>query len=178
MPRSALILCLALAMLAAGPADDPKPEPKPDAEPLAMTEPIACRAIRGYEDYDVLDPVEVTPDEKLLIYVRSLHHAYTFDDDQGQYRAHLTEDVNIRKKGRKKVLVGREKVVDLEFSSNSPPVNLYLGTALGLKNMPPGEYEADLILKDALHPGSTAEQTLSFRVLPRKSGTNPEKDDR
>ncbi len=165
---AAFALCLALAPVAQA-SDDPRPK----TESLSMTDPIPCRSIRGYEDYDVLDPAEVTPDEKLLIYVRSRHHAYQFDDELGKYCADLIEDVNIRRKGQKKVLYGRDKVVDLKISSVQPPENLYLGTTLGLKGIPPGEYEADLILKDMLDPGSKTEKSLSFRILPRKSGAGP-----
>lgn len=157
--------------------DDPSSQ---EVSPLSleMTDPIACRSIRGYEDYEVLDPVEVTPDEKLLIYIRPRHHNYIFDEESGQYRAHLTEDVNLRQKGQERILFGREKVVDLKVESEFPPVNLYLGTTLGLKAMPPGDYEADLILKDALRPGSTARKTLAFRILPRKEepALDPEGD--
>lgn len=164
-PPARLVATLGLALLVGSPAC---PADDPDADALAMTEPVACRSIRGYEDYDALDPAEVTPDEKLLVYVRSLNHAWERPEGQDRYRAHLIQDVNLRRKGQKKVVLGREKVVDLEVESEEPPVNLYVGTTISLKGFPPGDYEADLILRDALRPGSKAVATLSFRLLPRK----------
>src|SRR5581483_5601106 len=139
---SLALMAVVVGLLPSG-ADDPR---------LSMTKPIACRAIRGYEDYDALEEPAVTPDEKLLIYVRPQNHATEPVEGKPAFRAHLIEDVNIRRKGQKKVVLGREKVVELKFESPEPPVNLYLGTSLGLKGIPPGEYEADLILKDQLRP--------------------------
>lgn len=163
-PRSLPIAAVALA--ACGLAfDDPEPAPPR----LRLTDPIACRTIRGFGDYDVIEGDEpaLTRDQKLMIYVQPIDH--TFERSGEKFRAHLTQDVNIRKKGRKKILWGREKVVEYEGESDSPPVNLFLGTTVGLKGLAPGEYEAEIIVYDRLREGreASATRTLSFRVVPR-----------
>src|SRR4051794_700150 len=73
-----------------------------DAAGFGMTAPVACESIRGYEDYDPLARPELTADEKLLLYFRPLHFKSTAR--KGEYEAHFTEDVRIRRRGGKAVL--------------------------------------------------------------------------
>jgi hypothetical protein len=141
---------------------------------LEMSEPIACRAIRGYDDYDELPEPVVPRTEKLLIYARPSGHAYVREGER--YRFHLVEDVNVRRKGEKKVLWGRKRIVEYEGTSPRPPERLYIATTLGLREFPPGDYEADLILRDEIGGGEPARQTLSFR-LTEPSGTSGESED-
>jgi hypothetical protein len=149
-----IIALCSLGMLAFG--DDP-------AEPLAMTDPVACRKIKGYEDYEPLDEPSIAPDEKLLIYTRVSGHSSRFL--KGKYQVHLVQDVNIRKKGQKAVLWGRKKVVDFLGESDDEPRRLYLGTTLGLKGLKPGDYEAELILRDEFATKQMATQRLAFQVV-------------
>jgi hypothetical protein len=137
------------------PSDDP-----PVA--LAMTEPVACKKIRGFEDYDPLPNAVVVSGEKLLLYSRVTGH--TIREEKGAFRAHLVEDVNIRKKGEKKVVWGRKKVVDFLADSKQPPERLYLGTTIALQGYRAGDYEAELILHDMLSPEATTTQKFEFKV--------------
>ncbi|GIW87457.1 MAG: hypothetical protein KatS3mg108_1781 [Isosphaeraceae bacterium] len=134
----------------------------PSDRGFAISEPVACRVIRGYEDYEPLAEPVIPRTEKLLIYVRSEGHQYERQADG--YRFHLVQDVNIRRQGEKKILWGRKRVVDYEGTSPRPPLQLYLSTTLGLVDLPPGTYEADLIVHDRIGGGEPARRTLTFRL--------------
>jgi hypothetical protein len=147
-----------------------------DENRLEMSEPIACRSVRGYEDYEPLDEPVVPRTEKLLIYTRPTGHAYA--REEGGYRFHLVQDVNVRRKGEKKVLWGRKRIVEYADLSPRPPVALYLSTSLGLKEFPPGEYEADLILHDLIGKAEPARRTLAFRLVDSAPTATDSQDDR
>lgn len=135
-----------------------------DAEArLSMTPAIACRAIRGYEDYDALARPEVTRDEKLLLYLRPQH--YTIETVGDRYRVHLSEDVRIRRQGQKRVLWSRARIVEYRAETQERPERLYLGTVLGLKGFPPGAYVAELTLHDRLAEGAQTTQSVEFRII-------------
>ena len=51
-----------------------------------------------------------------------------------------------------------------------PNYQLYLVNTVGMKNLPPGDYEFDIILHDTLDPGSSATQTLPFTIIPLSGG--------
>jgi hypothetical protein len=152
----------------------PAPKTPPQKPGLTLTEPIACRKITGYEDYVVLDPPELSQDAKLLIYTRPLGHTYVLTKER-KYQAHLVEDVAIRRKGQKKPIWTRKKVVDLLVEFDQPPLYLYLGTSIGPKDLKPGEYEAELIVTDVLTDDPPATQVLEFKVIasrPREPATS------
>ncbi len=133
---------------------------------LEMAEPIACRTIAGYEDYQPLDEPVIARTEKLMIYTR--FSGQTIIKKNEGYHVHLVQDVNVRRKGQKKVLWGRKRIVEYEATEDYPPLNLYIGTSLGLINFEPGEYEADLILHDENADVPPARRTLSFRLTEPK----------
>ncbi len=159
--RRPILVIFVLLLVAEARADDPEAKP-----PLEMTMAVACKSIKGHRDYVPLEEVALTRDEKLLVYLEPINHAY--EKVGPMYRAHLTEDVNVRRHGEKKILWGRDKVIDYLAESRQPPTNLYLSTTLGLKPLPPGEYDLDIVLHDLVGKRPPARQTLRFRVIDAK----------
>ncbi len=167
MSRS-LILTLGLLLVASvGAVGD-----EPAGPPLALSEPIACRAVRGYGDYDALDEPALTKDEKLLLYVQPSNH--TIEPVGDKFRVHLTEDLQIRRKGQKRVLWSRQKIVEFRTESPERPERLYLGTTVGLKSCTPGTYVAEITLNDQLAPGGArTTRSFEFRVIPTPAPARP-----
>jgi hypothetical protein len=163
--RISLVLCLGLLGGFSSRADEPVSREDALEEPgLKLSEPIACRNIKGYEDYEPLDEPALTKDEKLFIYLRPQDHTIDPVDD-GKFRVHLVEDVNIHRKGQKRVLWGKERIIDYDVKVEYPPKNLYLGTTVSLKDLPVGEYTAEILVHDRLKKDETATATLDFRVV-------------
>jgi hypothetical protein len=130
---------------------------------LRMSDAVACRSIDGYERYEVLPRAELTSEEKLLVYYRPLNFKIASRGDD--YIAHFTQDGQIRRKGEKPVLLRKKNLGDYEAKSRTPPENLFIKNSFSLKGLAPGEYEYDIILRDENDPGSTATQSLKFRVI-------------
>src|SRR3954451_17651535 len=113
-----LLAALALAALA---PDDP-----PDAKPkLTMTPAIACAKVTGYGDYVPLEEVVLTKDDKLLLYYEP--SGFDYERVGSEYRVHLVQDGRVRRKGEKKVLQAKDKLLDFKWTSKTPPLNVYLG---------------------------------------------------
>ena len=166
-----LVLLLCTACAGEDLAQDPVPEKK---STLQLSQPVACRKISGYEDYVVLEPVELTRDDKLLIYCKPTGHTYS--ESEGKYRAHLVEDLAIRRKGKQKPLWTRKKAIDFKAESDYPPLKLYLGTTVGLKGLDPGDYEVDLIVVDDLLDEPPVTATLEFKVIRMRVESKPEQE--
>ena len=163
--RILLAASVCLLGFAGARADDPEPKDDTPEEPgLRLSEPIACRSIKGYEDYEPLDEPALTKDEKLFIYLRPFEHTIESVED-GKFRVHLVEDVNIHRRGSKRVIWGKEKIIDYDVSVEYLPRNLYLGSILGLKELPVGEYTAEILVHDKLKKDETATTKLDFRVV-------------
>jgi hypothetical protein len=151
--------CLGGAPLAVG--DDPEKET--DDERLTMTKAVACESVEGYGQFVKMAEPARTKDEKLLIYYEPRN--YKYERYKKGYRAHLTQDARVRRKGEKTVLLKKDEMVKYEATSPQPPLLIYLTNTVSLKSLPPGEYELDIILHDKL--GKTdATQSLTFRVKP------------
>jgi hypothetical protein len=156
--------------------DNPPPETKkPATKPLLrMSEAIVCDTIDGYEDYKPLPGAALTSDEKLLIYYRpSNYHSSLVD---GYYYAHFTQDAQVRKRGAKKYLWQKLKMVDYTTPKREfPPTQIYMRNTIALKGLEPGEYEIVIILHDEMNEGRTASQVVKFRVIP---ADDPQKKDK
>jgi len=138
-----------------------------DSSPvLGMSRAVACRTIDGYEQYEQLDGPALTSDEKLLVYFRPRH--YKIVRREQDYVVHFSQDGIIRRKGEKTVLRIKKRLLDVESRSRTSPDFLYLRNTVSLKDLPPGDYEFDIILRDENAPGSTAKQTLKFQIVPAK----------
>jgi hypothetical protein len=168
--------------------DNPPPETKkPATKPLLrMSEAIVCDTIDGYEDYKPLPGAALTSDEKLLIYYRPSNYRSSLID--GYYYAHFTQDTQVRKRGAKKYLWQKLKMLDYTTPKRElPPTQIYLRNTIALKGLEPGEYEIVIILHDEMNEGRTATQVVKFRVIPaddprkkdkeKAKATPPEKED-
>ncbi len=154
-PHTWMVACIALACCAAS-HDDPEAR-------LTMSKPVACSKINGHNDYVELGEAIVSLDEKLLVYTNVT--GYTVRQEKQKHRVHLVEDVNLRKKGEKRVIWGRKKLLDFVGESDTPPAHVFLGTTIGVKQLKPGEYEAEFLLRDEFGAELQARQTLAFKVV-------------
>jgi hypothetical protein len=146
----------------------PKSAPKKDrakkSSALRIIDPVVCKSIEGYEDYEELPDAAQTSEEKLLVYYRPKGYKVVRQGDK--YVAHFTQDGQVRRLGEKKVLLRKEKLLDYEAKSDSPPDLIYFRNTFSLKGLPPGEYEYDMILKDLNATDSTTTESVKFRIIP------------
>lgn len=161
------------------PAPSSSKQPATADDALGMSKGVVCRTIDGYEDYTPLPGAAQTSEEKLLVYYRPLR--FRVEKNGKLYRAHLTQDGRLRRKGQKAVIYSRTKMLEYEPKSEWPFDHCYLRSLVSLKGLKPGEYEFDIILHDELAKGATATQTVAFRVVPvapsETGGDKPAKED-
>lgn len=131
---------------------------------LAMTPAIVCRAVAGYEDYERLPEPIMYANEKMLVYYRPQHYTILREKDGG-YLAHFVQEARVRRRGEKAVLWSKARVVDYKARSPRPPREVYLTNSIALRGFKPGEYDLDIILRDALAEEETATQVLRFRIV-------------
>ncbi|MDG3003971.1 hypothetical protein [Paludisphaera mucosa] len=158
-----------LAVVTAPVAAQVQERPKAATEPemsLRIEGQVVCQSIEGYEDYEERPEAEQTSDEKLLVYFRPKNYAIVRKGED--YAAHFTQDGQIRALGKKKVLLRKEKLLDYEAVSKTPPRNLYISNTFSLKGLPPGEYEYDMILRDENLEKATVTASVKFRVVAAK----------
>jgi hypothetical protein len=130
-----------------------------------MSRAVVCRTINGYEDYEALPDAAQTSEEKLLIYYRPLR--YKIDSSSDYNRAHLIQDNEIRKRGDKKIVREKRKVVEYEPKTKQPLGPLYIRNTISLKGLSPGDYELTIILHDELDKGAPpTKQVVKFKVIP------------
>lgn len=160
--RPAWAAVAALALLAGSDGKDAAPAPAKPA--LAMSAPVACRRIHGYDQFEELPDAAITSEEKLQVYYEP--SGFKVDRQGKQYVAKFVQDGVIRPKGDKKVVWKKDKILEYEAKSDEPPARVYLTNSVGLKGLPPGDYVLTLTLHDGLRPGTTATETLDFRIVP------------
>jgi hypothetical protein len=129
-----------------------------------MSTAVVCRSIDGYETFKKLPRAELTSDEKLLIYYRPLGFKTAFVDDS--YQVHFIQDGQIRKRGEKKVLREKLKLLDSTAKSDLPPQTLFLRNTVSLKGLAPGEYDFTIILHDEIAKTPPVTQVVRFRIVP------------
>jgi hypothetical protein len=141
--------------------EDPTRPRRPD-----LTDPVICLNVRGFRDFVPRDEPILTPDQKLEVYYEPFNFLILRDPDRGLYRAHLVQDVHIRRAGNPRRLQSLPAAIDYAPRSKEPPTSLYLHTTVSLKELPPGPSEVDLVLRDRLGDGpAETTRTLSFRVV-------------
>ena len=169
---ASLLFCPALRAIGTAHAQTPsstkdQPErgevPK-DVSRLEMTQPVACRSIDGFEQFERLPGAVLTSEEKLQVYFRPVNYKVVHEDDL--YKIHFSQDGQIRRKGEKPVLRRKKNILDYESKTPHPLGWLFLRNSVPLKGLAPGQYEYDLILRDENNPGISATATLEFRVIP------------
>lgn len=138
---------------------------------FGFTPPIACKEIKGYEDYEPMEEAVLTKDEKLLVYFRPRH--YKTDRVGNAYEARFTQEGRIRRRGEKAVLWSKKDLLEYTARSETPPRLIYLRNTVALKQLKPGEYDFDIILRDAVGRSAPAVRTLPFTVIaaPDERGT-------
>ena len=100
------------------------------------------------------------------MYFRPLRYKIEAGDD-GYYRAHVVQDNEIRKKGEKKIVRYKKKVVEYEPKTKDPPKQLYIRNTISLKGLEPGEYDLTIILRDELDKTAPpSRQVVRFKVIP------------
>ncbi len=134
-----------------------------EQETFSMSPAVACRAIEGYEDFELLPDAALTCDEKLLVYYCPT--GFQSEPVGDKFRAHFVQDARIRRRGERTVLRSKKKLLDFEVKSDFPPVLVYLRNSISLKGLKPGQYELDIILHDKVGGGAPANQVLTFRVV-------------
>jgi hypothetical protein len=160
-----LLLVLGTALSRAGATQSATDlDPDPDSG-LGMSKAVACRSIDGFENYEPLPGAALTSDDKLLVYYRPLN--YRVERNGATLHLHLVQDGQIRRRGEKAVLMAKQKMLDVDYKSKEPEGPICLRNTVALKGLPPGDYDFDIILYDALAPGTPkARQTLEFKVVP------------
>jgi hypothetical protein len=131
---------------------------------LRISTAAVCRSIDGYEDYELLPDAALTSEEKLHIYYRP--SGYTIVSRGDDYLAHFLQDGQIRRKGEKAVLRRKRNILDYEAKSQQPPERIFLRNSVPLKGLPPGEYEYDILLRDANGGGAVVTRSLAFKIIP------------
>jgi hypothetical protein len=138
-----------------------------------MSTAVVCKSIDGFESYKKLPGAELTSDEKLLIYYRPLGFKTAMVD--GRYHVHFVQDGQIRKRGEKKVLREKLKMLDSSDKSEFPPQTLFLRNTVSLKGLAPGEYDFTIILHDEISKAPAVSQVVRFRIVPADVVADPPK---
>lgn len=162
---------LVLAPLAIVSADAPDDQDEPPVKSPApsrpdLTDPILCLSVRGFREFVPREKTEISRDEKLHVYYEPFNYLIARNTEGKTYRAHLSQDVRIRKAGSDRVLQERRAIVDYDPESSDPPTSFYMLMILELKQYPLGSYEADLVLRDELAEGKPETiRTIAFQVV-------------
>ncbi|QDV34237.1 hypothetical protein [Tautonia plasticadhaerens] len=168
---SLLPLLLLLGPLPVAPAAGPAPVDDPPTASTAprhpdLTGPIVCLSVRGFREFVPREEPSLTKDEKLQVYYEPFNFTIVRLEGGEGFRAHLTQDVRIRKAGQGKVIQEIEGVIDYAPESDDPPTSFYMFTTLELKRLPVGPYELDLVLRDELAEGTPETvQVVPFEIV-------------
>jgi hypothetical protein len=173
--RRPLALAFA-ALLVCGFVPDPRDDsrdPNDDDGSFGMTMPVACKEIRGFEDFQELPGAALTSDEKLLVYFRPRH--YKSAKVGAEFEAHLTQDGRIRRRGEKAVLWSKAKLLDYRVKTDMPPQSIYMRNTISVKALKPGEYDYDITLHDAIGRSAPVVRTLPFTIVPAAAPSSGQK---
>jgi hypothetical protein len=164
-----LPLAAVLAAMGAGAGGPPGSTTAIDKDDgsFGMTEPVACKEIRDFEDYVPLKEAVMTADEKLLVYYMPRHYKTSRVGEN--FQAHLVQDGRIRRRGEKTVLWSKARITDYKVRTEHPPRQIYIRNTISLKNLKPGDYEFDIILRDEVGQSAPATRSLPFKVIPSPS---------
>lgn len=169
--RLVLALTVAVSVSVRGASDD---EPEDD-QSFDLSQPVVCKEIRGFGDFDPLPRASVTKDEKLLIYFNPRH--FKTERVGKKYQAHFTEGGRIRRRGQKAVLWSRDKLLELKSTYDQPPRGVFIRNTISVKQLTPGEYDFEVTLHDMVGQSPPATRTVPFRVVPTPEGAGETKDD-
>jgi hypothetical protein len=140
---------------------------------FGMTKPVVCSSVLGYGEYTIQPDAAIYRDNKLLIYYEPF--GYTIRKTGASYRALLTQDVRIRRRGQKTVLMKKDGILRYEAKSETPPLRLYLSNFLSTKGLSPGEYDLEIILHDKFGKSPAVTKIVPFQIKQLKPA-EPEAD--
>lgn len=163
-----LVLAAAVLVTAGAARPDSRGGPKDDGGEgddgsFGLSRPVACKEVRGYEDYDPLPDAALTHDEKLIIYFLPRH--FKTERKGKKYRVHFTQQGRVKRRGQKAVLWSLPRTLEYEEEFDGPPRSVFLTNKLALKALPPGDYDYEIVLHDAVGGSSAATRTLPFTIL-------------
>lgn len=132
---------------------------------LKVSEPITCKSVKGFRNYERLDPPELTTFDKLLVYIEVSGFA-TFTDEN-QQKARLVQNGKVRAKGSKTVIFERKELLRFEPVSKTGRETFYLSSTVGFTDFSPGEYVLELETVDnAASPERKVIHSIEFRIIP------------
>jgi hypothetical protein len=171
---------LAAAVWVAAGAAPPPPSTGDDDQDdgsFGLTAPIACKDVRGYEDYETLPDAALTRDDKLIVYFLPRH--FKAARKGKKYEVHFTQEGRIRRRGQKAVIWALPKSLEFRTDSDTPPRLIFLTNRLALKDLKPGDYDYEIVLHDAVSGATAAPRILPFTILPSPDAKPPavEKDE-
>ena len=134
-----------------------------------MSKAVACKKVEGFEKF--IAPARRRPHQRgqahRLLPAAPLQGRAGQEAEAGhRYRAKFSQDGRIRRKGEKTVLMKKDQLLEYEPFFETPTERIYLVNTIGLKGLPPGDYEFDIILHDGLDEGSTSTQSVPFTIIP------------
>ncbi len=145
----------------------PARESPKDDRSFSITEPILCKDVRGFEDYEELKSPELTSEDKLLVYFRPRHFKVAPAGEK--FEAHFTQDGKIRRKGEKPVVWQKTNLLDYKPKADTREMPIFLKNAISLKTLKPGDYQLEITLRDEIGQSAPALKTVFFKVVPVKS---------
>lgn len=134
----------------------------PSEDDLGMTTPVVCSSVRGYGKFREVPNAAVYRDNKLLIYYEPF--GYTIERGTDGYRALLTQDVRVRRRDQKTVLLKKDEILRYEAKSKVPPLHLYLSNYISTKGLSPGEYDLEIIMHDQLGKAESVSKVIPFKI--------------
>jgi hypothetical protein len=155
-------LSLAFLVLATLSARAQETEAIPSEDDLGMTTPVVCSSVRGYGKFREVPNAAVYRDNKLLIYYEPF--GYTIERGTDGYRALLTQDVRVRRRDQKTVLLKKDEILRYEAKSKVPPLHLYLSNYISTKGLSPGEYDLEIIMHDQLGKAESVSKVIPFKI--------------
>jgi hypothetical protein len=161
-PKNGFLRWVIPAILLAPTARSLAFDEKPDA--LTMTKPVLCLKVHGFASFEPLPAATLTADDKMMVYYEP--SGYKIERTKDGYRASFAQDGRIRKKGSKDPIWKKEKMIEYEPKSMTPPYRIFMRSDLSIKGLPPGDYELDLVLHDQLAKDASATRTVAFKVVP------------
>jgi hypothetical protein len=166
--RGVLVTLLALL-----PALATADETEEDSGAFRTTKPVFCTEIRGYEDFDLLPKAEFTQHQKLLIYFKPLH--FKTNHKGARYEAYFTQDGKIHRRGEKATLLTKSKM-EFRVAAERPLELIYLKNTYALRDLKPGEYDYEIILRDEIGKGAPAVVRVPFTIVatPPEEGATKE----
>ena len=134
---------------------------------FSITEPILCKDVRGYEDYEELKIPELTSEDKLLVYFRPRH--FKVERSGEKFQAHFTQDGKIRRRGEKPVVWQKTNLLDYKPQADTREMPIFLKNAISLKTLKPGDYQLEITLRDEIGKSAPALKTVFFKIAPIKA---------